>query len=89
MTKIDTMLEDIKFKIKQSEEAKSLLDRIGGDVMWACDFCKVNEITEALEEIQSVISDAEDRVDHIQNTLEEELEHYEKKIARFEEELTA
>lgn len=81
------VLDKLQHKLSQAGQALSLLDRIGGDVMWACDFCEVAEITEALEQLQQAISDAESTVEEQQSFLEDEVERCENEIARFEGEL--
>lgn len=71
------LLEQALAKQTQLKEALNLLDRVGGDIDWALDFCEYDSIKEHLSPLSYAISDAADELEGELDKLEECMESYE------------
>lgn len=72
----ETLLEQAQAKQKQLEEALALLDRIGGDIDWALDFCEYESIDEHLTPVSYAIAEAHEEIEQELETLLESIESY-------------
>jgi phage shock protein A len=71
-------LEKIQHKLKQLNEASSLLEEITDRIAWADDFAHYGSIREALDPVYTAADHAKDEIDEEINEIEsqiEELQH--------------
>jgi phage shock protein A len=71
-------LEKIQHKLKQLNEASSLLEEITDRIGWADDFANYGSIREALDPVYTAADHAKDEIDDEINEIEsqiEELQH--------------
>ena len=69
--------EKAKDKIKQLKEAVNLLDDIGFRISWALDFSEFQSINDILYPLSYQISEAQDEMEELLETMEEKFEEYE------------
>ena len=71
-----TLLQEAEYKLQQLKEAIDLLDRIGGDVDWAIDFCNFPSINEHLSSCSYALNDAHSELEEMYDRLEDEIESH-------------
>ena len=71
-----TLLDEANNKLKELEEAMALLDRLGGDIDWALDFCNYESINEHLSPLSYAIGEAHEEIEEMYERLSEEIENY-------------
>jgi phage shock protein A len=72
-------LEKLQHKLKQLNEASSLLEEITDRIAWADDFANYGSIREALDPVYSAADQAKDEIDDEINELECQLEEMKEK----------
>ena len=73
----ESLEERSAYKIKQLNEAISLLDDIGWRVCWALDFSSFESINEELSPVQEAIYEAQENLQEELSELEEATEEHE------------
>ena len=72
-------LEKIEHKLKQLNEASSLLEEISDRVAWADDFANYGSIREALDPVYTAAEQAKDEIDEEIMELESQIEEMKEK----------
>jgi flagellar capping protein FliD len=85
--KPEEFLAQAKDCLKQLGEAHDLLDDLFWRLAWALDFSAHERISEALEPVLDVVSNAQDMIDSEQNDLQTQIEEYEFDLAQAETEV--
>lgn len=77
-------IDRLKLKIKQLEEAQSLLDDMSFRLCWATDFSEFDSITDVLNEPINAVDNAKDEIDEMLESAEEALEEYKQQLINLE-----
>jgi len=80
-------LKHKRHKLKQIGEALKLVEDLDWKVAWALDFSEHEDINDALNPIQIVLSDAQDELQEVQDRLEEQLQEYKDQVNRMKSEI--
>jgi hypothetical protein len=72
------LVEYGEHKLKQLNEAISLLEDFSDRIMWAEDFCPHPCIHDALDSVFTAVEHSKDELEEMQSQLEDELESYKK-----------
>jgi phage shock protein A len=80
-------LKHKRHKLKQIGEALKLVEDLDWKVAWALDFSEHEDINDALNPIQTVLSDAQDELQEVQDCLEEQLQEYKDQVNRMKSEI--
>lgn len=74
-----SVIEKVQHKLKQLNEASSLLEEIVDRIAWADDFALYGSIREALDPVYTAADHAKDEIDDEINELENQLEEMNEK----------
>jgi DNA-binding transcriptional MerR regulator len=77
---IADILRKKRHNLKQVQEALKLVEDLSWKVSWAQDFSQYMDINDALDPINTSLSDAQDELEEIETRLEEQLQEYKDRI---------
>ena len=80
-------LKHKRHKLKQIGEALKLVEDLDWKISWALDFSEHQDINDALDPVQTMLSEAQEELEEVQERIEEQLQEYKEQVNRMKSEI--